>query len=147
MTTHWLFRPAFMAVLAWTCAGPAAPINVPTVADPRLELTLVAAEPDIVTPIGLAIDRRGRVFAVESHTHFPLTNYPGPKYDRVKLFQDWERNGKPGRMTVFADGLHHAMNLAFSPAGELYVVQRNRVLRLEDKDGDGVSESRTLILE
>ena len=36
--------------------------------DAQLKLTLFAAEPDILTPIGLAIDKRGRLFVVESHT-------------------------------------------------------------------------------
>ena len=97
---------------------------------------------------------------VESHTHFPTTNYPGPKFDRVKLFEDTDRDGKPGRISAFADGSHNALNLAFGqdggegstescPAdvGHLYVTHRNGVLRLDDKDGDGVSESRATILE
>jgi hypothetical protein len=108
---------------------------------------LIAAEPDIVTPIGLAIDGRGRLFVVESHTHFPPTNYPGPKYDRVKLFQDTDGDGKPDKATVFAEGLHHTMNLAFAPDGQLYAVHRNGVVRLDGKDGDGLSESRATILE
>src|SRR5678809_1436426 len=75
-------------------------ITVPEVKDNRLELRLVAAEPDIVTPIGVAIDRSNRVFVVESHTHFPATNYPGPKTDRIKMFSA-DKGAKP---TVFADG-------------------------------------------
>lgn len=34
--------------------------------DPRLELSLFAADPDIVTPIGMAIDRSDRIFVIES---------------------------------------------------------------------------------
>jgi putative membrane-bound dehydrogenase-like protein len=138
---------SLLALLLCPRAGSAASANAPTVNDPRLELTLIAAEPDIVTPIGLAIAKNGRLFVVESHTHFPPANYPGPKYDRVKLFEDTNGDGRPDKISVFADGLHHSMNLAFSPDGRLYLVHRNGVLCLEDKDGDGVSESRTTILE
>ena len=91
----------------------AANVKVPVCADSRLELTLVAAEPNIVTPIGTAIDKRGRVFVVESHTHFPKSDYPGPKYDRVKLWTDTNHNGRPDKFSIFAEGFHHAMNLAF----------------------------------
>lgn len=136
-----------MTVLMWPSQGRAAEIKIPAINDPRLEMVLVASEPDIVTPIGLALDRRGRIFVVESHTHFPTTNYPGPKFDRVKLFEDTNRDGKPDRISVFADGLRNAMNLAFGPDGTLYLTHRNGVFRLEDKDGDGVSESRATILE
>ena len=84
-----------------------AAIDLPVVSDPRLQLGLFAAEPDIVTPIGIAVDKQNRVFVVESHTHFPKPNYPGPKYDRVKIFQDTDGDGKPDRISVFADGLYH----------------------------------------
>ena len=136
----------FLPLLACALSSLAAPINVPEVKDARLTLTLFAAEPDIVTPIGLAIDARGRIFAVESHTHFPKTDYPGPKYDRVKLFIDSDGDGKPDKITTFAEGLHHTMNLAFGPDGRLYATHRNGVLRLDDADGDGVCDAQVKIL-
>lgn len=135
------------AVLVSIRIGAGADLKMPVVADARLELTLVAAEPEIVTPIGIAADQRGRLFVVESHTHFPPTNYPGPKFDRIKIFSDRDGDGKADESSVFAEGLHHTMNLCFAPDGRLYVVHRNGVVRLEDKDGDGVSESRTTLLE
>ncbi len=141
-----------LPVLAVLCAIAVAPtiraaIDLPVLSDPRLQLSLFAAEPDIVTPIGIAVDKQNRVFVVESHTHFPKRDYPGPKYDRVKIFQDTDGDGKPDRISVFADGLHHSMNLAFSPDGQLYLTHRNGVLILRDRDGDGVSESRATVLE
>src|SRR5215208_1151063 len=75
-------------------------IASPEVKDSRLELRLIAAEPDIVTPVGVAIDKSNRVYVVESHTHFPATNYPGPKTDRIKVFSA-EKDAKPA---VFAEG-------------------------------------------
>ncbi len=122
-----------------------ATINRPKVKDARLEISLFASEPDIMTPIGLAIDRRGRIFVLESHTHLTPADYPGPKHDRVKMFLP--SIGAAKTNSIFADGFHHAMNLAFSPAGQLYLTHRNGVLLLDDKDGDGVCESRTIILE
>jgi hypothetical protein len=146
MTNVFVLRSTLCALLSALVASPAAEVKRPVVKDPRLELTLVASEPDLVTPIGVAIDKRGRVFVVESHTHFPGTNYPGPKFDRVKVWTDTNRDGKPDRLSIFADGFHHAMNLAFSPDGVLHLVHRNGVLRLEDKDGDGASESCATVL-
>ncbi len=59
------------------------PIALPKVNDPRLVVELVATEPDIVTPCGLAVDQRGRVLVVESHSHFRPTDYAGPPTDRA----------------------------------------------------------------
>jgi len=132
--------------LALAAHAPAAPIEIPKVRDERLVLSLFAAEPDIVTPIGLAIDARGRIYALESHTHFPKADYPGPKYDRVKRFIDADRDGKPESITVFAEGLHHGMHLAFGPGGQLYATHRNGVVRLADADDNGVCEAQVKIL-
>ncbi|MHB8522573.1 MAG: PVC-type heme-binding CxxCH protein [Limisphaerales bacterium] len=137
---------ALLFALSLACAR-GAEIKTPTLNDPRLELSLFAAEPDIVTPIGIAVDQRSRIFVVESHTHFPKPDYNGPKFDRVKMFQDTRGAGKPDKISVFADGFYHAMNLAFAPNGELYLSHRNGVVALHDLDGDGVSESRTTILQ
>jgi hypothetical protein len=145
--TEAFLRAVLCALLLAASVVSAAEARLPLVKDPRLELTLVASEPDLVTPIGVAIDRRGRVFVVESHTHFPRTHYPGPKFDRVKVWADTNRDGRLDRMSVFAEGFHHAMNLAFSPEGVLHLVHRNGVVRLEDMDGDGVGESRATILQ
>jgi putative membrane-bound dehydrogenase-like protein len=119
----------------------------PRVHDPRLSLNLFAGDRDIVTPIGLAIDGRDRLFVIESHTHSPPRDYAGPKSDRIKVFEDHDQDGHPERTTVFADGLTAAMNLAFSRQGQVYVVCAREVWRLDDQNGDGVSESRARIAE
>jgi putative membrane-bound dehydrogenase-like protein len=147
MKPRWFRTVLGCLPLAFVGELTAAEVPTPACLDPRLELTLCAAEPAIVTPIGLAIDQRGRLFVMESHTHFPKSDYPGPKYDRVKLLEDTNGDGKPDKISVFADGFHHAMNLAFASDGSLYLVHRNGVIRLEDKDGNGVSESRAAVLE
>lgn len=126
---------------------PGAEIEVPVSADPQLEVTLFAAEPQVVTPIGLAVDRANRIFVVESHTHQPNPDYPGPKRDRVKLFIDQDRDGRPEKVSVFAGGFYHSMNLAISPQNELYLVHRNGVVILHDRDGDGVSEAQTPVVQ
>ena len=141
-------RTPFSIALVLAIAAPAAtaPVEIPKVRDERLTLTLFAAEPDIVTPIGLAINALGHIFALESHTHFPKANYPGPKHDRVKRFIDADRDGKPDSITVFADGLHHGMHLALAPDGRLYATHRNGVVRLDDTDDNGVCDAQVKIL-
>lgn len=128
-------------------ATPDAKIAMPKSSDPQLEFTLIASEPQIVTPIGLAIDKRNRMFVVESHTHHRPADYKGPETDQVKVFLDTNGDGIPDKPKVFAEGFKSAMNLALSPADELYIVHRNGVVLLHDADGDGVSERSTKIVE
>lgn len=130
------------------CAALAAEPPAPPAPAPGLGLKvgLFAAEPDIVTPVGVAVDARGRVFVAENHTHEVKAGYPGPKTDRVRVLEDTDGDGKADRVTTFAEGFRHSMNLAFGPDGALLLVHRNGVLRLEDADGDGVCDRRTALL-
>ena len=121
----------------------------PQVTDSRLELTLFAEDPQIVTPIGMVIDDRNQVFVIESHTHHPPSDYSGPDSDRIKIFVDEDDDGKADAISIFAEGVHQAMNLALSPDGVLYVICAREVLRLPDRDEDGVCDGaeRVLVLE
>src|SRR5262245_43669060 len=83
------------------------------VMDERLQLQLVAAEPDIVTPTGLVVDRQGRVLVIESHTHFRPEGYKGPPADRILLMQDFDpATGRARKVGVFYEGTKYTMNLA-----------------------------------
>ena len=122
-------------------------IEPPEVRDDRIEVTLFAADPDIRTPIGIAVDGEDRIFVLESHTHLEPDDYEGPEGDRVKIFEDTNGDGKPENVSVFAEGLDNAMNIAFSREGTLYVVSSQAVWALYDRDDDGVSEAREKVLE
>ena len=115
--------------------------------DERFDVTLFADASQVVTPIGMAIDANDRIYVIESHTHLRPQNYRGPSSDRIKVFVDENDDGRPDQITLFAEGIHAAMNLAFSPAGDLYVVCARQVLKLPDHDGDGSADERIRILE
>ena len=128
------------------------PADPPCVLDARLELTLFAENPAIVTPIGIAVDSLDRIFVLESHTHLAPADYAGPKSDQIKIFVDKDGGGQPGNgqpesTSVFADGFREGVNIAFSPEGNLYVVTSRDVTVLYDRDGDGRSEERRKVLE
>ncbi len=136
------------ALLLPLAAGllPAAAPTPPQLLVPGWEISLFASEPDIVTPVGLAVDARGQVFAVENHTHQVKPDYPGPKSDRIKIYQDRDGDGRADHIRLFAEGFTSSMNLAFDPEGVLHLVHRNGVVRLEDRDGDGVCEKQVTLL-
>ena len=109
----------------------------PKPVDPRLDLERIAAEPEIVTPTGIAFDTRGRLLAIESHTHFPPKDYRGPRADRILLFEDRNRDGRPEPAGVFFEGTKWTMNLGVARDGAVYVATRSAIYRLVDRDGNG----------
>lgn len=121
--------------------------GLPQVYDERLELSLFAENPDIVTPIGIAIDDLDRIFVLESHTHLPPADYNGPEGDVIKIFQDADQNGRPDDVSVFAEGFHEGVNMAFSPEGVLYLVTSKAVWALYDRDGDGKCDEKVSVVD
>lgn len=117
----------------------------PTAADPRLVVEKFAAAPDIVHPIALDFDSKGRLLVVESHTHFRPAKYKGPEKDRIRVLEDTDGDGKADRFSTFYEGLTHTMDLAVHPDGSVYVATRNEVLRLRDTKGTGTADEKTRI--
>src|SRR5262245_2182327 len=96
---------ALLLIAALGAAAPRAePPDAPRAHDPRLVVTLFAAAPDIVHPIALDFDAKGRLLVVESHTHFPPQDYRGPKHDRIRILEDTDGDGRADRFTTFFEG-------------------------------------------
>jgi putative membrane-bound dehydrogenase-like protein len=112
----------------------------PRVLDSRLVFERIAAEPEIVTPTGIAVDHRGRILVVESHTHFRPAGYQGPSADRIRVFEDRDHDGKPECTGTFFEGTQKTMNVAVARDGSVFVATRSALYRLEDRDGDGRSD-------
>ena len=102
-----------LIVLAF--ASPLHADEPPKSLDPRLKIELFAEHPQIVTPTGLDVDHRGRVFAIESNTHFPPEGYKGHPTDRVLVMSDSDGDGKADKIVVFTDGLKYSMSVAVRP--------------------------------
>jgi putative membrane-bound dehydrogenase-like protein len=120
--------------------------DVPRAHDQRLVVELFAASPDIVHPIGIAFDRKGRMLVIESHTHFPPEHYQGPKFDRIRVLEDTDGDGKADRFTTFFEGTKKSMNIAAHPDGAIYLATRNEILRLMDTQGVGKADRHERII-
>lgn len=136
-----LFLLPPLAALGARTAPPTAP-EVPDDISPKIEvqkpgvkLTLLAEHPDLVTPTGIDVDKDGRIYLISCHTHFRPGDYAGPVHDEVLVF---DANGKNRR--VFYNKTDATMHVEIGPDGWIYLVERDRVLRVKDTDGDGVGD-------
>ncbi len=139
-------RRSLLCFLAAAPLSRGAEVSVPAVLDPSLKIELIAAEPEINTPVGIAVDKKGRVFVIENNTHQVQPEYKGPPHDRIRVFEDTNADGKPDKVTTFAEGFKNAMCLQFDAAGALYFTKRDALLKLEDTNGDGVCDKQTTLL-
>ena len=104
---------------------------------------LVAAEPDIVNPIAMAFDDRGRIWVTES-IEYPRKE-AGPGRDRVKVLEDIDGDGRTEKVTVFADRLNIPTGIACGYDG-VWVLNAPDLLFLRDSDGDNRAERREVVL-
>ena len=102
---------------------------------PGVKLTLLAENPDLVTPVGVDVDARGNIWLVSNHTHFRPQGYAGPQHDEILVF---DKHGKNRR--VFYNKTDSTMHLKLGPDGWVYLSERSRILRIRDTDGDGVAD-------
>ena len=109
----------------------------PEVLHPELSVSLFAREPQIATPIALDVDERGRVWVIESNTHFQPKEYKRSPRDRILILEDTDDDGQADTSTAFADGLEQTMALQLTDAaGKLLLATRRDVLFLEDLNAD-----------
>lgn len=104
---------------------------------------LVAAEPDIVNPVAMTFDERGRIWITES-LEYPRRE-AGPGRDRVKVLEDTDGDGEADKFTVFAEGLNIPSGVAVG-AGGVWVANAPDILFMQDTDGDGRADRREVVV-
>jgi putative membrane-bound dehydrogenase-like protein len=110
------------------------------------EIRLFAAEPDVVKPIAMAWDERGRAWVVEARDYpHGLVNEGERGLADVKICEDTNGDGRADKFTVFAEGLNLATSLVFANGGVL-VAEARHMLFLKDTDGDDRADVRTPLL-
>src|SRR5262245_15332075 len=113
---------------------------------PALEITLFAAEPDVVDPVALTFDEDGRVYVLEMRD-YPLGIGPNHKPGgTIRLLEDRDLDRKIDRSTVFAEGLSFPTSIAPWNGGVLVTAPPD-ILFLKDSDGDGNADVREVVLK
>src|ERR1043166_8980984 len=103
------------------------------------EMRIFASEPQVVNPVAMTWDERGRLWVLELY-EYPLGAKPGEKpRDRIKILEEPERDGRADKITVFADGLNLATGLALGNGG-VYVGQAPDLLFLRDTNNEVKAE-------
>jgi len=110
------------------------------------ELKLFASEPDIVNPIAMNWDEKGRLWVIET-IDYPnnFVEIEGAANDRIKICEDTDGDGVADKFTVFADSLNIATSLTFANDGIIVAMAPN-FLFLKDTDGDDVADQRDTLI-
>ena len=105
---------------------------------------LFTSEPDVVSPVEMAFDENGKIYAAE------MLDYPDdppagkPARSRIRLLEDTNGDGKIDRAVIFADQLLAVSG--FMPwKGGLIVTSAPDILFLKDTDGDGKADVRQVL--
>lgn len=110
------------------------------------ELKLFASEPDIVNPIAMSWDEKGRLWVIES-LDYPndFASEEGKGNDRIKICEDTDGDGVADKFTVFADNLNIGTSLTFINDGVLVAMAPDFVF-FKDTDGDDKADHREVFM-
>lgn len=113
---------------------------------PGLRIDLIAAEPQVESPVACAFDEAGKLWVVEmlDYPNGPAKGEPGQ--GRIKVLEDRDGDGRFEHATVFADRLLFANGLLHWDGGVI-VTAAPHVLFLKDTDGDGKADRREVLYE
>ncbi|GAB5407120.1 MAG: hypothetical protein Aurels2KO_53510 [Aureliella sp.] len=122
--------------------SPAEALAKMTVPD-GFHVELVAAEPDIMNPVAMAFDERGRIWVTESF-EYPR-HEPGPGRDRIKILEDTDGDGRFETVKIFAEGLNIPSGIAVGYGG-VWVANAPDILFLQDTDGDDKADKTEVVV-
>jgi len=131
----------------------AAPLPLPafTLAE-GLEISLWAEAPMVSKPVQMNWDAAGRLW-VASTPIYPMIEPGKVASDKIQILEDTDHDGKADKSTVFADDLllptcvePDITQAKGGPASAGYVGASTELLHVVDANGDGVSDSKRIVL-
>lgn len=111
-------------------------------------LDLFAHEPNVMHPIAMSWDERGRLFVLITKD-YPNERKPDGAglpggSDYILICEDTNQDGKADKFTRFADGLSIPTGMAFGNGG-LFVSQAPHMLFLQDTNGDDKADVKKIL--
>lgn len=116
-----------------------------------MEVTLWAAEPDIVNPTNIDIDARGRVWVLEGVNYRrTLPGVNGKDYrlagDRIVILEDTDGDGKSDKTKVFAQDLSLRTPLGIAVLGDRVIVSQSPDIIVFTKDAQDNIVKKEILL-
>ncbi|MER3415804.1 MAG: dehydrogenase [Gemmataceae bacterium] len=112
---------------------------------PGFRVKCFASEPEVINPLGIDFDHRGRVYVLECLS-YPQKLPSGRGRDRIRIFEDTDGDGIADKVTTFAEGLNLATGIAVGFGG-VFVGEAPELVFLQDTDGDDRADKRTVLLD
>jgi hypothetical protein len=108
---------------------------------PGFEVRLFASEPEILKPMNMAFDAKGRLWITESREYPYAAPTDRAGRDHVKILEDTNGDGRADKITTFADGLNIPIGL-YPYRDGCVVFSIPHVWFLRDTNGDGRCDVR-----
>jgi putative membrane-bound dehydrogenase-like protein len=112
---------------------------------PGFRVELVAAEPQVIDPVGFDWSADGRLWVVEMRDYPLGVDGRGKPGGTVKLLEDADGDGRFERATVFLEDIPFPSSLMAWRNG-LLIAAAPEVFYAEDGDGDGRADRRRVVL-
>ena len=106
-------------------------------------LELFASEPNVMHPIAISWDERGRMYVLITKD-YPNERKKEGGSDYILICEDTDKDGKADKFTKFAEGLSIPTGMVFANGG-LIVAQAPDMLFLKDNNGDDKADERKVL--
>ncbi|MFM7222597.1 MAG: PVC-type heme-binding CxxCH protein [Bacteroidota bacterium] len=107
------------------------------------KLELFAAEPNVMHPIAMSWDEKGRMYVLITQD-YPNERKENGGSDYILICEDTDKDGKADKFTRFAEGLSIPTGMVFANGG-LIVSQAPHMLFLKDTNGDDVADEKKIL--
>ncbi|WDQ15289.1 PVC-type heme-binding CxxCH protein [Rhodopirellula sp. P2] len=108
------------------------------------EVDVIASEPELVQPIAMCFDDRGRIWMIEGNT-YPTKAPEGEGKDRILILEDSDGDGSFETHRVFAEGLNLASGIEVGFGG-VWIGAAPELLFYPDADRDDVPDAEPTVL-
>lgn len=136
----------FFNVLVISASEPPSPEEILTAMEvhPSFEVSVFAAEPDVIDPVAMAFDERGRLYVCEMTELEKIPAEEPGVLGAIRLIEDVDGDGRADRATVFADGLSFPGGIAVYDGG-VFALCTPDLFYLKDTDGDGRADVKRVV--
>ena len=111
---------------------------------PGFEVTLFASEPDIIKPMNMEFDDRGRLWVTQSG-EYPMAAGEGDGKDRITILEDKNGDGRADTFTHFDENLNIPIGIMPVSDGAIAYSIPN-LYYFKDENQDGKADSKKVLL-